>query len=149
IAKALSIQSGVNILVSPNAKGKVTLRLKGMSLDEALRFISRIAGFDFLRVTNTYIIGTNDELRSFAARAGVSDTWTPQHLTPSEAKDLVQAALPYVTIQVEEKSGRLVLLGSADDVAAARKFLTDADVPGAGPRQVQSLTPRYAKPAAA
>src|SRR5438128_837494 len=38
IAKALSMQSGVNIVVSPGAKGKVTLRLKGMTLDEALRF---------------------------------------------------------------------------------------------------------------
>src|SRR5687767_8922265 len=36
IAKALSVQSKVNIACSANAKGKITLRLKGTTLDEAL-----------------------------------------------------------------------------------------------------------------
>src|SRR5262245_47081792 len=58
VAKALSVQSGANIVVSPNAKGKVTLRLRGTTLEEALRFVSQVAGFDFLRAGETYVIGT-------------------------------------------------------------------------------------------
>src|SRR5439155_14569222 len=43
IVKALSVQSGVNVAVTAGVKGKVTVRLKGTTLDDALRLISRLA----------------------------------------------------------------------------------------------------------
>jgi type II secretory pathway component GspD/PulD (secretin) len=136
IAKALSLQSGVNIACSANTKGKITLRQKNITLDEALQLVSRLAGLDYRKVGDTFIIGNPDELRSILARSGVTDVWTPQNLSLAEAKELVQAAAPFVTVSVQEKSHRVVLLGTAQDVLAARAFLTQTDAATAAPQVV-------------
>src|SRR5690242_8428963 len=40
VVKALSIQSGVNVVLAADTQGKVTVRLKGTTLEEALRLIT-------------------------------------------------------------------------------------------------------------
>jgi type II secretory pathway component GspD/PulD (secretin) len=131
VAKALSVQSGVNIAVTTQAKGKITLRLRNTTLEDALKFISRLAGVDYRRFEETYIIGTHDELRTMAAKAGVSEAWTPKHLKGDQVSTLVRAAVPYVTVQTVPNSKGVLLIGASEDVAAARRLLADADVPGA------------------
>lgn len=61
ILKALSIQSGVNIVsspeVSPNDKPvRVTISLNRVSLDEALTYVTAIANLRYAKVGNTYIV---------------------------------------------------------------------------------------------
>jgi type II secretory pathway component GspD/PulD (secretin) len=132
VAKALSVQSGVNIAVTTQAKGKITLRLRNTTLEDALKFISRLAGVDYRRFEDTYIIGTHDELRNMAAKAGVTESWTPKHLKGDQVSTLVRAAVPYVSVQPMPNGKSVLLTGAADDLAAARRLLADADVPGAG-----------------
>jgi type II secretory pathway component GspD/PulD (secretin) len=127
VAKALSVQSGMNIALSTQAKGKITLRLRHTTLEEALRFVSRLSSLDYRRFDDTYVIGTAEELRSMAARAGVTDTWAPRRLKPEQAQTLVRAALPYVTVQAVPDSRHVLLLGSHEDLASARRLLDEAD----------------------
>src|SRR5215211_86123 len=54
IAKALSLQSGVNIACSTSTKGKITLQQRNITLDEALQLVSRLADLDFRKVGDTY-----------------------------------------------------------------------------------------------
>jgi type II secretory pathway component GspD/PulD (secretin) len=144
VAKALSVQSGANIAVSSQAKGKITLRLRNTTLDDALRFVSRLAGMEYRQFEGTYVIGTADELRTMAARTGSSETWTPRFLDPEGAKSLVQTTLPFVTVQTQANSRNVLLLGSQEDLAAARRLLTSADQPGARPRVTQTFQPKKA-----
>jgi type II secretory pathway component GspD/PulD (secretin) len=141
IAKALSLQSGVNIACSANTKGKITLRQRNITLDEALQLVSRLAGLDFRKVGDTYVIGNPDELRSILARGGVTEIWVPQNLSLAEAKELVTAAAPFVTVSVQEQSKRILLLGTPQDVQAARTFLVQTDAATAAPRVV--IPPQY------
>lgn len=150
VAKALSVQSGMNIALSTQAKGKITLRLRHTTLEEALRFVSRLAGLDYRRFDDTYVIGTPAELRAMAARTGTTTTWTPQRLKADQAQTLVQAALPFVTVQAVPDSKHVLLLGSHDDLVAARRLLEEADlstvveVPtGAQPASRQVVTRVY------
>jgi general secretion pathway protein D len=146
VAKALSVQSGVNIAVSSQAKGKITLRLRSTTLDDALRFVSRLAGMEYRQFEGTYVIGTADELRTMSARSGSSESWTPRFLDPEGAKLLVQTTLPFVTVQTQANSRNLLLLGSQDDLATARRLLTSADQPGARPRVTQTFQPKKVNP---
>lgn len=146
VAKALSVQSGANIAVSSQAKGKITLRLRNTTLDDALRFVSRLAGMEYRQFEGTYVIGTADELRTMSARSGSSETWTPRFLDPEGAKMLVQTTLPFVTVQTQANSRNLLLLGSQDDLATARRLLTSADQPGARPRVTQTFQPKKVNP---
>src|SRR6266568_6548252 len=63
VVKALSIQSGVNVVLAAETKGKVTVRLKGTTLEEALRLItSRLDNIDFKRINGAYVLGTTESL---------------------------------------------------------------------------------------
>ncbi len=61
IMKALSIQSGVNIVTSPDVSPadkpvRVTISLNKVTLDEALTYVTAIANLRFAKVSNTYIV---------------------------------------------------------------------------------------------
>jgi type II secretory pathway component GspD/PulD (secretin) len=141
IVKALSVQSGVNVAVAAGVKGKVTVRLKGTTLDDALRLISRLADVDYKKINGTYVIGQTKDLQSLCARSGVTQTVTPRYLPLDDAKELALGACPYVLAEARAQSGQLVLRGLADDVAAARAALEAADVSSAAPRTTTVITP--------
>lgn len=61
ILKALSIQSGVNIVSSPEVSPmdkpvRVTISLNKVTLDEALTYVTAIANLRYAKVGNTYIV---------------------------------------------------------------------------------------------
>jgi general secretion pathway protein D len=148
IVKALSVQSGVNVAVAAGVKGKVTVRLKQTSLDDALRLISRLADVDYKRINGTYVVGPTKDLQSLCARSGVTQTVTPRYLPLDDAKELAQGAGPYVLVEARAQSGQLVLRGLADDVAQARAALEAADVTSAAPRSTTVITPTKLRPKA-
>ena len=128
VVKALSIQSGVNVVLAAETKGKVTVRLKGTTLEEALRLItSRLDNIDFKRINGAYVIGSPDSLRALVKRSGVTQTVTPRSLSPSDAREVAQGASAYVDITVQSHTNQLVLRGLPEDVAAARAAIEAAD----------------------
>jgi general secretion pathway protein D len=128
IAKALLVQTGVNVILAGDVTGKVTVSLKGTTLEEALRLItSRLNNVDFKRINGAYVIGSPDALRTLARRTGTSATFTPRSLSLTDARDAAQSASPYVDIEVQSRTGQLVLRGMPEDVAAARAAVEAAD----------------------
>jgi general secretion pathway protein D len=128
VVKALSIQSGVNVVLAADTKGKVTVRLKGTTLEEALRLItSRLDNFDFKKINGAYVIGTTDSLRALARRSGISQAMTPHSITPSDAKEVAQGASAYVDVTVQARTGQIVLRGLPEDVTAAHAAVEAAD----------------------
>src|SRR5438105_7195058 len=135
IAKALLVQTGVNVILAGDAKGKVTVSLKGTTLEEALRLItSRLDNVDFKRINGAYVIGTPDALRTLAKRSGTSVTIAPRSLSLTDARDAAQSASPYVDVELQPRTGQLVLRGLPDDVAAARATVDAADASTAAAR---------------
>src|SRR6266542_1239566 len=141
IVKALSVQSGVNVAVAAGVKGKVTVRLKGTTLDDALRLISRLADVDYKRINGTYVVGQTKDLQSLCARSGVTQTVAPRYLPLDDASSVAQSAGPYVLVEIRSQSEQLVLRGLAEDVAAARTAIEAADVSSAAPRSTKVFTP--------
>lgn len=132
VVKALSIQSGVNVVLAADAKGKVTVRLKGTTLEEALRLItSRLDNFDFKQINGAYVIGTTNSLRSLALRSGVIQMVSPRALPLSDAKDLAQSSSPYVEVTVQTRTNQLAIRGLPQDVAVARAAVGAADAAAA------------------
>jgi type II secretory pathway component GspD/PulD (secretin) len=128
VVKALSIQSGVNVVLAADTKGKVSVRLKGTTLEEALRLItSRLENFDFKRINGAYVLGTTDSLRNLARRSGVSQTVTLRSLQISDAKEVAQGASAYVEVTAQPRTNQLVLRGLPEDVAAARAAVEAAE----------------------
>lgn len=67
VIKALAVQSGVNIVASPDVKGNVTVSLTNVTVEEALKLVTNLSGFRFAEVDGTYVIGTEANLRTLAA----------------------------------------------------------------------------------
>lgn len=60
VLKALSLQSGKNIVTGSDVKGQVTVSLNKASLDEALGYVASLSGFKYAKADdNTYLVGNN------------------------------------------------------------------------------------------
>lgn len=74
VLKALSMQSGTNIVTGTDVKGQVTVSLSHVGLTEALDMITKLSGFKYAMVgPNTFAVGTTDGL---AAVLGTPNTPT-------------------------------------------------------------------------
>lgn len=128
VAKALSIQSGVNVVLMPTVKGTVTLRLTDVGLEDALKKVAAAVGADVRKFDTTYFLGSTIELRTMVARTGVKDKVAVKYLSPEDTKQLLQHSYPYLTVETVAKTNLLVLAGSQDDVAGAVGFVREQDV---------------------
>lgn len=148
VAKALSIQSGVNVVLMPTVKGTVTVRLVDLPLEEALRKVAAAVGSDVRKLEGTYFLGSTTELKTMVARNGVKETVVPKHVPASEVKEVLTAAYPYLTVDAPGKANILVLSGTREDVQAALKMIAEADVapppkPVAPPPKPQMVKEAY------
>lgn len=64
ILKALAIQTGVNVVTSPDVKGSLTVSLHDVTIDAALRLVTTLAGLDYAKVSDTYVVAPTAQLRS-------------------------------------------------------------------------------------
>lgn len=106
IIKALSIQTGFNIIASPEVSPvddplRLTLSLHNVTVDNALNLISAMAGLRFARVGNTYVVTKtdqfNDAMRQILDRSG--DRFETRVITlasgaASQIKDATLKAIP-------------------------------------------------------
>ncbi|HRF58949.1 MAG TPA: hypothetical protein PLH94_03425 [Fimbriimonadaceae bacterium] len=70
IFRALALQAGVNIVTSPDVKGKLTISLDRMSVREALDLITALAGLRWGQIGRTYLVTTADKFADTMAQFG-------------------------------------------------------------------------------
>jgi len=98
VLKALSLQSGTNIVTGTDVKGQITVSLNHVSLHEALDMITKLSGFRYAEVgPDTYIVG------SLPGVAGVMDDESLQTINdavsvcwadPDELGKLLETQIP-------------------------------------------------------
>ncbi|MEI6511714.1 MAG: secretin and TonB N-terminal domain-containing protein [bacterium] len=66
VLKALAIQTGANIVTSPDVKGTVTVSLSGVTVDNALDLITKLSNLKYAKIDNTYVVGTPDTISMMA-----------------------------------------------------------------------------------
>ncbi|MBM3457178.1 MAG: hypothetical protein FJX77_01390, partial [Armatimonadetes bacterium] len=128
VVKALAFQSNQNIVLMPSIKGSVSLTLKNVTLEDALRKVAAVVGAEVRQFDGTYFVGTVADLRSAVARTGQKEVVSVRYAKPEEALALLQASFPYLTVERVGTSSLLVLTGVGEDVAGARARLALLDV---------------------
>jgi type II secretory pathway component GspD/PulD (secretin) len=144
VAKALSIQSGVNVVLMPSVKGAVTVRLTDLMLEDALKKVAAAVGADVRKFDSTYFLGSTIELRTMVARTGVKQSIPVKFIAAADAKELLQHAYPYLTVETVGKVNLLVLAGSQDDVNGALELIRERDI--APPAVPEAPKPEPVKP---
>ncbi len=146
VFQALATQSGVNIIVSGSVKGKTTLRLRNVTLEQALNLVTRLNGLDYAWVDAAYVIGTPEEIRAMRVTELRTQAVVLQHIRPDYAQEVLTKIAPDVTVSTQKGSRTILLLGTEASLGKARRALAEMDVaplPEAPTTEVVPL--RYAK----
>ncbi len=104
ILKAISIQSGKNIVAGPDVTGKLTVTLNDVTLEEALNYVTKLAGFQYVLMGDKYLVGLVPNLvrlSSGSATGGiVTETVTIRHANPEAIVEAASSHVPNVKFSI-------------------------------------------------
>jgi general secretion pathway protein D len=131
VLKALAIQSGANIITAPDVKGSITISLNRVSVEEALHLITRLSGYRYERIGNTYVVGTAKSIETFKGSESSKEVPHTADIIPlkqakaAEVASFLSARFPSlkVTPSSEKESNYLVVAGDAQAVAEAKEVV--------------------------
>lgn len=131
VLKALAIQSGANIVTAPDVKGTVTVSLSRLTVEESLNLITRISGYRYEKIDNTYVVGTAESLRAFRTVAEPIEPPKPKTVEaltfkvakPNEIATYLSARFPElkITPSGEKDATYLLVEGDVETVERARE----------------------------
>lgn len=125
VIRALSAQSGVNVVLNPSVKGQITVHLRQKTVEEAMTVITNAAGLGAKKINDTYVIAPRAEMRQTMERLGQTRRITLEHLTAQNAADMVQNAFADLTARPQGKAVQLI--GAPEDLDAAQKLIQQND----------------------
>lgn len=134
VMKALADMSGTNIVVAPTIKGQITVRLKDVTLEEALQIITNLAGLSYANTNNTYVISPKGSQSVAPVQVVKGDEanliYTLKAVTAEQAAAAMGVAFRDVSLK-PVGADRLVLNGEKNRLQVAKAFLEELDVPTA------------------
>jgi len=146
VLQALATQTGVDIAVSNSVTGTVTLRLRQVSLEQALDMIVRFRGFDYALYQNVYVVGTPQEVQAIVSKVAV-EVVNLAYSSPDELAQSLQENFPGLHTEVTSTGAGLVLRGDPAVVTRALAFIKVADAaPTAGAAKVAFYEQQYLDP---
>ncbi|MEN6356778.1 MAG: secretin and TonB N-terminal domain-containing protein [Armatimonadota bacterium] len=124
VLKALSVQSGHNIVASKDVTGNVTVSLSDVSVDSALDYIAKLSGYSYTREGDTYLVASKDSLKTLT-RGEIGDPKTEviklSYAMADDVIDLVKNRYPNLQISKigVERTARVGLSNNAGDSSIA------------------------------
>ena len=128
VFQALATQSGANIAVSGSVKGKTTLRLRNVTLQQAMDIVTKLNGLDYAWVDAAYVVGTPEEVRAMRVSELRTQAVVLQHARPDYAQEVLSKIAPDVTVSTQKGSRTILLLGTEASLAKAQRALAEMDV---------------------
>ncbi len=84
VLKAVAIQANVNIVTSPDVKGVVTVSLRNVTVDDALKIVTSLGALGYAKVGATFIVAPSDKIdairRSITGEAPPIEAGTAKEL---------------------------------------------------------------------
>ncbi len=142
LIKVISSQTGRNVLLLSSVRGNVTLTLKQVTAEEALRKIAAALGSEVRRVDDTFYVGSVEEIRQLITRTGIRATLTLNYLKPEDAVEILKSAFPFVSSSPLGKTTLVTVAGAPEDVEAAVARLKSLDLKPAEPPVVPPMPPK-------
>ncbi len=144
VFQALATQSGVNIAVSGSVKGKTTLRLRNVTLEQAMNIVTKLNGLDYAWVEAAYVVGTPEEVAAMRVADLRTSVVVLQHIRPEYAQEVLSKLTPDVTVSTQKGVRSVVLLGTEPSLGKAQRALAEIDVPPLpGPPTTEIVAVRY------
>ena len=127
VLRALSYSYNLNLVATKDIKGKVTVTLRDVTVDEALNAVLMVNGYTFTRDGNLIYITPGPGLEGIDV---VTVTLPLKYLTASEASGLLQKAISSKgDIRINEATNSLVITDFPASVDKVKAVLKDIDIP--------------------
>jgi len=134
VLKLIAQKSGLNIVAGQNVQGKVTIYLKGIEAQDALRIILDSNDLAYIEDNGVIRVMTARDFETkYGHRFGENIQTTIIQLKNSQVLDLSsvlnQMKTPSGKVIIDEKSNTLILMETPDKLLAMEKLIKDIDVP--------------------
>jgi len=126
VLKALSDIGGINIVVAPDVKGKVTITLKDVTTEEALTIITKMANLSYEKENGTYIVHVASSAPKVAPLDEGYEILELKSANIAAIKSAVGIAYKDLVLQ-ELPNRRLVLVGAKARLRDAKEFISKID----------------------
>ena len=115
VFKALSIQSGKNIVASKDVSGNVTVSLANVSLDEAMDYVAKLSGYSYTKAGATYLVATRKTLDDMAGTTVQKSVTEMIRLSYAKSEDVIALVAPrYPDVKISKLGAELTGLASMD-----------------------------------
>lgn len=112
IIKALAEQTGANIVTAPDVTGQLNISLKNVTVEQALDLTTKLSGYRYAKIGNTYVVGTS----SFLTKVLLQDPSTNANhivtkvipLASRKAGEIKRAVIRALSIDVLNESIKIV-----------------------------------------
>ncbi len=146
VLQLLADFTGLNLVTSDTVRGNITLRLKNVPWDQALDIIMKARGLGLRQSGNVMMIAPTDEL---AAREKIeleaqkqlrelaplfSDSIQVNYAKAADLAALLKSKNNSLlsemgSVTIDERTNKLLVKDTADNLAAIRRLVTELDVP--------------------
>lgn len=126
VLRALSYSYNLNLVATRDIKGKVTVALRDVTVDEALDAVLRVNGYTFTRKGNLIYITPGPGLEGIDI---VTVTIPLKYLTASEASGLLQKTISSKgDIRINEATNSIVVTDFPASIEKVKTVLKDIDI---------------------
>jgi type II secretory pathway component GspD/PulD (secretin) len=134
VLKLISQKSGINIVGTQNVKGQVTVYLKNVTVEEALKIIAEANDWAYIKDKDIIKVMTNQEYEAqFGYRFGKEVQTKIVKLTYASATDVLatlsQIKNAFGKVISDEKSNTLILVDTNEKLAEMDMIIKQLDVP--------------------
>ncbi|MBF0490471.1 MAG: secretin and TonB N-terminal domain-containing protein [Candidatus Omnitrophica bacterium] len=125
VLKAISYSYNLNIVVAKNISGKVSAKLKDLTIEDALNAILSVNNYAFMRQGNIVYVMPASEMKLSVESIPLS------FLSPKEAKGFLGSATSggRGDIQANESTNSLIVKGTAAELENIKQIIKTVDVP--------------------
>ena len=125
VLSSLVQQSGINTVIYGEVSGNITAKVKGIPLEDALRYLFRETGFTFWVNHGIYFIGPQKMQNADNSKLIVMKHMKAEEIIGLLPKSLVEG----VNIKSIKTQNALMLLGAYDDIEAISDYIEKIDQP--------------------
>jgi type II secretory pathway component GspD/PulD (secretin) len=149
----LGKQFEINIVVEPAVRGRVTVTLRGATLDQALTAIVAPMGFGYHVLHGVVIVDSRKSTAAVQPAASPSPPIAPTvfaltTIHVDRASSVLSGLFPHDRITVNRDANALIAIAPPDDIIAMRAVLAGIDVQDPTRRTTEALQLRAVDPRA-
>src|SRR5690554_541269 len=127
VLQSIAELAGVNLVTDGSVQGNITVNLKNLSFNQALKLITQTQGLGYVWDGNTIVVATPERIDEIYTDKAVE---VVRLLTaePAHIQGVVEGVYPELRILADEANKRLILTGAREVINEATLLIDELDI---------------------